>query len=762
MAQEVRLKIGGDLSELEKSFSAFIRKTQGEMEKLKLGPAGKAAAPGVESVREAAQTSRVLSQKIREEKAGLDIINRELSKKKALIDDIARRQEAAIKGSREELALIQRLNKEKERLQQTEKVAQIQSENFRKTQEASNRASGGGSGRNIAGPTMVDRATGGIAATVAGVGLGMAASAVGEGIRKFFSESENRSRVVGASAFQTQGQGGQLINSFLNGGASEEIMFGPLRSQASKIADETMKNRMESQFRIASRPIESVFGRLSQHGTSNAIPGSFTIDQMGFGTESIKKEIENRQAKERADIQSEQFEALKNGPEGALRTVLGNKYNANYQRDLDFQRQTGLSTEGFRGAGGFLSGVQSAGFTGEQGMGMSSSIIGSGGSTRSAIGNAALGLQAQRNLDVTNSGSILGKLSGGLGGAETTKESFVKLLAEGTRIGLDGSDFREENRKFVESAADMISRSGVSTSGGVDQILSQFGRFFGDKTGAGIEAGKGAFELYRQTSMASTGPRATMRAAGMLTDPTISGLSRDSREALFNMPIDQLTPDNPAIIAMARQANTTPQKLIDAQNKITSRSANLFKNSDMARNRLSALKSQYGLTSALGYQGPLTEETRSGITAALGESNISQIKEHPELGQNQRMASEYSDALSAGDTQRQNKALEDAKKQQLGASGTGRPEDETNRLQAEASRLANQLFMSIKDSIVPASDAAKVFAAQINELTAAMSTGNAAQRAAALQKFTTSNPGMLAPSNQPSAGSPNSGGGSGR
>lgn len=758
MAQDVKLKIGADTSELERAFGTLIKKIQGDADRLKISPSGSKAAPGVESVREAAQTSRNLNQRIREEKAGLDLINRELAKKKALIDQISQQQANAVKGSREELALVQRLNRERERLHQAEKVAQIQKVNYDKAQEASNRARGIGGGQGgvaQGGITSLSGLAKALGIPLGAIGAGATAIAGGtalEGIRRYFTQANYRAAENQASAFQTQGQGGQRLNSLLNGGAAQELTFDPQRAQASQRADAYMKGELESSFRLFSRPLQTLFGKRRYTGS-----GLFKqSEQMGWGTAGTEAEVQSQQDKERAEFQSKQFEALKNGPEGAMRTAVSGSYLSNYQRDLDFQRQMGLNTGSFRG--GFLGGVQGAGFTTEQGMGMASGIMGAGGSTRASVGSAALGLQAQRNLDITNASGVLGKLSGSLGSSETTNEAFVKLLAEGTRVGLDGSDFREENRKFVESAADIVSKSGVTSSGGIDQILSQFGRFFSDKSNVGIEAGKSAYELYRQTSMETTGPRGTMRAAGMLTDPTINKLGRDSREALFNMPIDQLTPDNPAIIAMAKQAGVSPQTLIDAQNGITSRSANQFTRSDQATQRLAAVKNKYGRSSVSDTVGPFAPGEQDELNTALGESNIAQIKEHPELGQNQRMTSAYSEALSKGDAQAQNKILEDAKKQQLSATGTGRPEDETNRAQAEASRLANQLFLSIKDSIIPASDAVKSFANDINTLVAAIRSG---QGASALQNFNAKYPGMSS-MNAPTAGSPSSGGGSGR
>lgn len=777
--QKISLRIGADTKDLESAFSAFIKKAQGETEKLKLTPNAKSNVPGAEAVKESAQTARAINQRVREEKAGLDLVNRELEKKRALIEAIAKRQETAVKGSTEELNLTQKLNREKERLQQTEKVAQVQKENYRKAQDAQDRASGaargaGGSGGaggggaaaggfgNIGrgGITSISGLAGALGAPAMALGIVATATAAikaVESARRFFVEAPMRTREVEASAFQKQGQGGQRIESILNGGAAEENIFDPQRQQAARSAQSAIRGR------YAASPIGGAPGAAAQllmgnQGFGALQHGNFMQAIRGtlgrYGVKSQQESFEANKKDEEADEQRSQFEAFKKGPEGALRTAVGNQYLQNYQRNLDFQRQTGLGTSAFRND--FLGGVNQAGFTNEQGMGMASSIMGAGGSTRSAVGNAALGLQAQRNLDLTNAGSVIGNLSKGLGGAETTKEAFVKILAEGTRAGLDNSEFREENRKFVEAAAGAITQSGVTSGAGAEQILSQFGKFFSDKTGTGMEAGKNAYELYRQTSMSTTGPRGTMRAAGMLTDPTISKLSRDSREALFNMPIDQLTPDNPAIVAMAAQAGVSPDDLIKAQNKVTSKSANLFKNSDIATKRLAEVKKKYGRNSALDTMGPFMVGEKEEMTRALGESNIAQIKEHPELGQNQRTLTAYSEALSRGDTRMPGQDLEEAKKQQLAAPTTGRPEDQTNRLQAEASRMSNQLFMSFKESITPASEAVRKFASDIDVLVAALKKGTPGGQA--IQDFNSRYPGVM-PTTAPSAGSPGSGGG---
>jgi len=613
--------------------------------------------------------------------------------------------------------------------------------------------------------------------------VGGIATAVIQGINQI-AGSPSRTLLAGGSA--VSGTVGREMSSLYNGSLPERLAFNKERTEAKEMADkQEAAERAKDAAKTAAAAALGMgagamalgagwtgVGMLGAGGTALASLGTlFSSQRMRAKTTSAltkgifpglskqqNDEYESLIAQQNAEDFNRNYESKKQlNPTKVLATE---EYNRNSQRDLDFQRQMGLNTQSFRGT--FKKSIYDAGFEDIQGMSMAGSIMGAGGSTRSATGNAALGLQAQRNLDMTNAGGVIGTLSKSMGGAGTTKEAFVKILAEGTKVGLDGSDFREENRKFVETAAQMVSAAGVTTGGGVDQLLSEIGKFFGDKTNTGIEAGKSAFDLYRQTSMATTGPRGTMRAAGMLSDPTISRLGRDSREALFNMPIDQLTPDNPAIIAMARElgGKTTPEDIINAQNKITGKSANLFKKSDIARDRLANIKKKYGVSSAIGFQGPLSPGSYDEISGALGISNIAQVKEHPELGQYQKLTSAYSDALSAGDVQKQNSVLEEAKRKQLEGPGQGRPEDETNRIRAEMSKAVNQIFLDMKDSIVPAAGAAANFVEQIKKLNAVMMALPESERAAYANKNILPVFGH-APTTAPSAGSPDSGGGSG-
>lgn len=777
MPESVKLKIDGDASGLIATVKAALAQIEQASKKMNITPPiAKTPAPGsgyqagsevhrefqknFNAVRAQENKSRIEQEAYQKTKRGLEEVNRQLT--------VNSRQER--KNDQDKVFY----ENEKNKLLKERVTLQGTLQKLEKT---------GAGGYNYNTPLSSGPASG----KFAGIGftglVGGITTAVIQGINQI-AGSPSRTLLAGGSA--VSGTVGREMSSLYNGTLPERLAFTKERAEAKEMADkqEAAERAKDTAKTVAATTLGVGAGAmaLSSGWTGVGMLGAAgsALGSLGllFGSQRMRarttskltenifpgiskqqnNEYENLIAQQNAEDFNRNYESKRQlNPTKVLATE---EYNRNSQRDLDFQRQMGLNTQSFRGA--FKKSIYDAGFEDIQGMGMAANIMGAGGSTRSATGNAALGLQAQRNLDITNAGSVIGILSKSMGSAGTTKEAFVKILAEGTKVGLDGSQFREENRKFVETAAQIISASGTTTGGGVDQLLSEVGKFFGDKTNTGIEAGKGAFELYRQTSMATTGPRGTMRAAGMLSDPTISRLSRDSREALFNMPIDQLTPDNPAIVAMARElgGKTTPEDVINAQNKITGKSANLFKKSDIARDRLADIKKKYNVRSAIGFQGPLSPQIYEEMAGALGTSNIAQVKEHPELGQNQRLTSAYSDALSAGDVQKQNAVLEEAKKKQLEGPGQSRPEDETNRIRAEMSKQINQIFLDMKDTIVPAAGAAANFVEQIKKLNAAMMALPESERAAYANKNILPVFGH-APTTAPSAGAPESGGGSG-
>jgi len=609
---------------------------------------------------------------------------------------------------------------------------------------------------------------------MAGIGTAVAGIKGIEATRRVFAESQFRTREIEAQTFQTQGQGGQRLNSLLNGGAAEDLTFNSDRLQAAQYAQDKIAGRYKANTKTPQGMLGSlIFGEEGsgalQHGN---FMQAFRSIAGRFGSKDQQREFEETKKNEQAQAQEEQFNAIKNGPERGIRTAAANRYLQTYQTDLGTQRQLGLNDEELRGNGyglggkGFYGKVEDAGFTDQQGRTAASNIIGAGGSTRSARGNSITALQAERNLDVTNASQVLGKLSGSIGSDTGSKDAFIKILAEGTRTGLDGSQYREENRKFIESAATIVNRSGASSSEGLDQILSTVGKFFGgDKTTRGIEAGQNAYELYRQKSVEQTGPTGTMRAAGIIKNPVLNKLDTFSRAALFNIPIDQLTVDNPMVQKLAENASRagnpiSPEQIIQEANKVTAASQNKFKSSDTSIQKLKDLKKKYGLQSVLDTSS-LTKDQQKEVSSALGQAEINATVENPDLGKDFRFAGAYVDAQASGDAKQQNKALEDAKKAQLEAGVGGRAGDATNAIQAQGDKLFNNLFSSLQSQIAPTKDALDKFGQNIANLVKIMNTSaDAVERAKAVTQLNNFLGIPAQAPNQQSAGPPSPSGGS--
>ena len=484
---------------------------------------------------------------------------------------------------------------------------------------------------------------------------------------------------------------------------------------------------------------ESVFGR--------------TLSQGGLGNQATSEYYRKQRENERATEQQEQFAAFKNGPGNAVFTSVSNKFIKDWQRNLDFQRQTGLSDEGYRG--GYLSGVHRAGFTDEQGMGMTSAIMGAGGSTRAGTGNAGFALQMQRAFGLTNAGQAIGAISGQIGGSQQSKDALIAIQAEGTRLGLNKSDMREENRRFVEMAANAIGQSTATSGAGVDQIIGTLGKFMGTNTAAGQQAGLSAYQAFQAQSNTMGGPSAAMRAAGMLNSPVLNKLNGEEQAGLFAMNQADVNPDDPGIKALAKKAGVSPQALADEYHKVQNSSLFDRTSADQAVSRLKAANEGAGpLSSGEAYGSALSEAT-DALGNAQNKIGITEVGR----GLSRKSQLALAQAQAQGDSSAISKILQGDTAATAQKGETGLAGDTMERLQAQSSRLANELFSQIKDSILPASNAAKEFAKDISELTFAMSRGTAAQKQSALEKFTNSYPGMV-PSNQPSAGPPANGGGS--
>jgi len=722
MAQDVKLKINGDASGLLAAVKTAMAQIEQEAKKLKLSPGAAGAAPGTpgsQTFQQALQTTRAKERERRDDQAALNIANSALAQKNRELDNLARKQKAIVSDKKAEVEYERQITQaQKERNQLRQTAAQLE----KNLGGGAGGGAGGGGGRPGApGGMLGGMGKGGITSLsglgialglpVAGMVTAIAAATAAESSRVLFQQTANRARTVAASAFNTQGQGGQLLENAFAGGASQDIMFSVQRTQAAQIAQQTFQENLKSPFR---------FLKHKKEWFNQATGGIFGLDP----------EVAQEQRDEQAKIQAEQYEAIKQGPEGKVRTEVSNKYIRDWRRNLDFQRQMGQTEGGFRN---FLGGVNSAGFGDEQGMGMASQIMGAGGSTRAATGNAALALQMGRQFDLTNAGQAIGAISGQIGGTGQSKDALIAIQAEGTRIGLNRSDMREENRKFVEMAANVINQSNVTSGAGVDQIMEMFSRAMtGATTVTGLEAGKSAYEAYQRQSNIQQGPSAVMRAAGMRGDKVLGKLSERDRAALSMMPESEITTDSNEIQVMAAKYGVSAGDIVKNYHGVIGRSLFVNPTTDTAVGKLRSAQKNFAISPAYlnNLEGEAAKEIRlEGAGAGMTEKQLTQ----------------YARMEAADDYQGMAKLQEDTKRQ-AESGKTVRPGDEMEKQAAQASRMANELFVSIQKDIEMTAAQTAVFTARINELVAAMRSGDAA-RITAAQNALGGTP-IMAPSDQ--------------
>jgi hypothetical protein len=720
MAQDVKLKLGIEgLEKAEqdiKKLSETVKSLQSELNKGMKIPAnaprtgGGVGAPGAETFRETLQINRAKAQERQVDQSALNIANSALAAKNREIEKLALRQKSIVSDKKAEAEYERQINqhiKDRQRLEETQ--IQLRNRVGGRAGPAPSSAgggagggaggSGGGGGLGNVGGNL--STSGGLAASaLVGAVTGAFASmnAVGskfENIRKSFAESSYRAQELASQAYNMNGSAGQQISSAFAGTGSQEVMFSGEIGQARANARKEMEGRLRSPFAVFARPRQSFLG--------------------AFGSDAQKEKIRQELEVESSTETSTQLEAIKNGPDNKVRTESRNKFIKDWRRNLDFQRQTGMSEDSFRG---FLGGVNHAGFTDESGMATASAILGAGGSTRSATGNSAFALQMGRQFDLTNSAQALGGISGQLGGAGQSKDALIAIQAEGTRIGLNRSEFREENRRFVEMAAGVINKSNVSSGAGVDQIMEMFTRAMtGATTVTGLEAGKSAYEAYQKQSNIQSGPSAVMRAAGMRGDKILGQLDERDRAKLSMMPESEITTDNNIIQDMAAKHGVSPGDIVKNLHAVIGKSLLINPTSDAAIAKLRAAQKKYA---------PGSKELAAAEGEAAGELSLEGFgagMTNKELTQEARM-------LAADDYEGMAKLQKDVKNQ-AESGKTTRPGDEMEKQQAAFSDMANQMFTALARSITPAAEQTAIFTANINALVAAMKGGVPSEIAAA-------------------------------
>ena len=501
-------------------------------------------------------------------------------------------------------------------------------------------------------------------------------------------------RAAGGTAMMGAGALGMAGSSALTGtilGAPAGVvgMLGSGASMAGGAASLFGNGRMRA---LSASGILSGAGSAVNESTIGKATGG------GFGVGNWLKSQGDQQMKEYNSILAKEFaqnfqKALSAEQQmNPLKELAAKTYDENYSTYLQSQRSMGLNFGTFHGAGGFREKAVNAGFTDQMGMGMSNEILGAGGSTRMAR-DSVFGLQAQRGMNLTNAGQVMGTLSGGLGSSGASEEALIKIFAKGMELGLDRSDFAEENRKFTQAAAEIISRTGAGGASDTERTANRFGEFIADKTGVGIEAAKGAYEKYQEISSTTTGPRGVMVASAMMRDEKLKALPTLEKQALADMREEDITENNPAALSIANELGISVAELASRKKGTTQFSISRFKGHDEARERLK--KAGVNIPNSMEEFQKLTPQQQRDIRTM---STMEQVENQGMTVPQRRSFMQGQIAPEATPMEQEERDRLSKRKLEL---GTGRDEDRTVRNLAESSRLALDSFQKFHTEMIP-------------------------------------------------------------
>lgn len=259
---------------------------------------------------------------------------------------------------------------------------------------------------------------------------------------------------------------------------------------------------------------------------------------------------------QRADIFRQNFENMKQLD--PTRRYAVNRYEREMMPNLQMMRATGMSEGSLEDR--LLQGTES-GFTMDMTRQAMSGILGAGGSSESARQNATFVNQLQRNMNLTNAGDVVGRLSGLTTGASEAQSSTVKILAEAVGLGLDTSKFAAENRRFVDISTQVIQRSGAIDANAQANTMQGLSQFVAGPEMFRLQGAQSAYELTQQISGEAGGARGAIQAAAINRSPTLSQLNMDQRNQLLQLTEEQIRAGGPMLEGMAATAGISLEDL---------------------------------------------------------------------------------------------------------------------------------------------------------------------------------------------------------
>lgn len=722
-----------------------------------MGLPGQMSKPSQQQYQQTTQHARremdqMLSTEVKRQEQLSKTIEGRIGKVKALREE----QEKLTKGSAEELAIKEKISRmdgnngrlreiERGRSQAINQTMEVrQAMNPKGFEDVVNGYKNGGGIRgaaNVGKDILKNMSPGQMAGMIGSVigAAGIAAKIGGELYREYKQAPINTASSYGNSM---SGVMGREVNNAYAGRSGIEMSFIGEKREAMKMASEAMKGERKGNAVGLGASIAIGAGAGAAFGAPalglGAIPGAI-IGGIGGGiagyygagmlsggkTSALAKspfsdthnaEYEGMMAQEFAEKYGTAFKGLKD--QSPYKTAASEHYQANYMQHLDTQRSMGLENYQFHGFGNAGSGMGDVkggpgakgyrqraideGFTDNMAMQASSGILGAGGSTSMAR-NSVFGLQAGRQFNQTNASSVLGNISNSLGSSQASESAYIKMLAEGTRQGLDTSTYAAESRQMMEVQAQALNKSGSSD---VDRVISQMGGFLNEKTGKGIESAKNAFDYYNEATSDTGGPTGVLRFAAAMKDPILGKMSVEDRNSVMGYRGDQLDPNTNQMAFLKDKYKFEPEDII--KSRLSADKVGFYKSPKYDKSSQRATDLQDELKNE-----NLDPETRAAkekqLRLALGESEVGSANYNPGKNPKEVASLARGHAFSPQDItirEAEEKALK-IKMEQKG--GTGKQEDNAVILAAEDARVVLENFHKFGKEFVQSPEAVQQF-----------------------------------------------------
>jgi hypothetical protein len=133
-----------------------------------------------------------------------------------------------------------------------------------------------------------------------------------------------------------------------------------------------------------------------------------------------------------------------------------------------------------------------------------------------------------------------------MGSAQSSKNSLIAIMSEGMKHGLDTSEFREENRKFSEAAADFIYKSSAATQADSQSITGLLGSFLSERTSKGVETAKTTYDKFQQIATETSGARGAFNFATIMSDKDFDNVSIQDKRLLNRLTPEDLVEGSPS------------------------------------------------------------------------------------------------------------------------------------------------------------------------------------------------------------------------